>query len=254
MNYLRQTLAFYDWLETNGLDASCIALWHGLMAIANKAGWPDEFAAARSLIEAKTGLKKDAQHRARNTLKQKGRIEYWSRPGRQSTMYRIIPFVSVYKTQDSEASEIQTQDNNASVKPTGTPTQPATQGATQTAPAPRPVLNVDEGMTKGEVCIFAIYARACAELPPVQVINEDLMEKVRAAWEEHPDRYWWEEFFDLVWRTDYLMGRTGNSWTASLPWLLDNVDKVRNGEYGVPISPQEALKRRAKAYMERGTG
>lgn len=244
MNYLRQVIAFYDWLETNRLDTSCIALWQGLMAIANKAGWPDEFAAARSLIEVKTGLKKDAQNRARNTLKQKGRIDYWSRPGRQSTMYRIIPFASLYQTQDNEASAEQTQDNKASVKPTGTPTQSATRPATQGALDARLILNVNESMSKEEEYIFAIFARACAELPQVQVIDDKLLEKVKAQWDEHPDRYFWENFFDIVRRTDFLMGRTAAGRPACFPWLIDHVADVLNGQYGKPISGVEDLRRR----------
>ena len=99
MNYLLEINAFYDWLETNPLGASCIDLWHALMHIANKAGWPDTFAVAISVLELKTGLKRDAIYDARNKLQQAGRIKWSSRKGNQSAVYHIIPLVSEIPTQ-----------------------------------------------------------------------------------------------------------------------------------------------------------
>ncbi|HWQ30559.1 MAG TPA: hypothetical protein VN549_06165, partial [Negativicutes bacterium] len=74
MNYENEVKSFYDWLETNTLATSDIALWHALMNIAYKAGWPRQFAVATSVLEWKTGLKKDAIYTARNRLQQSERI------------------------------------------------------------------------------------------------------------------------------------------------------------------------------------
>ncbi|WP_156099369.1 hypothetical protein [Caloranaerobacter azorensis] len=63
------------------------------MAINNKCGWITEFAAATSVLEIKTGLTRRTIERARNELKQKGRINWKSRKGNQSAVYTIIPFV-----------------------------------------------------------------------------------------------------------------------------------------------------------------
>ena len=41
MNYLTEIKLFYDWLETHPLTPSAIALWHGLMFMANRAGWEE---------------------------------------------------------------------------------------------------------------------------------------------------------------------------------------------------------------------
>jgi hypothetical protein len=60
MDYEKEIHAFYDWLETNSIPPSAIVLWHALMHISNKAAWATEFAVVKSLLEAKTGLKKDA--------------------------------------------------------------------------------------------------------------------------------------------------------------------------------------------------
>jgi len=92
MNYIKQINAFYDWLETNSLSLSAIALWHALMHICNKTGWATEFAVATSVLSIKTGLSDRAIRNARNELKQKGRIDWKPRKGNQSAIYTIIPF------------------------------------------------------------------------------------------------------------------------------------------------------------------
>lgn len=86
------------------------------MNINNKAGWIPEFAVAKSVIEIKTGLKKDAYYNARNVLKQKGRIDFKERGTRAAT-FRIISFDSSEKPTSNQISE-----NNLSEKPTRTPT------------------------------------------------------------------------------------------------------------------------------------
>ncbi len=99
MNYLREINAFYDWLETNSIPDSAIVLWHALMHTCNKTGWVTEFAVAISVLEAKTGLKKAAVVRARQRLQQAGRIDFKSRAGQQSAVYRIIGFAFQNETQ-----------------------------------------------------------------------------------------------------------------------------------------------------------
>lgn len=91
MNYIKELNAFYDWLETNSLSTSAIALWHALMHVNNRAGWIEEFGVATSVLCAKTGLSDRTVRNARNELKQKGRIEWKSRRGNQSAVYKIIP-------------------------------------------------------------------------------------------------------------------------------------------------------------------
>ena len=91
MNYIREINAFYDWLETNGLSLSAIALWHALMHVNNKAAWTDEFAVAISVLCVKTGLSPRGVSSARNELAQKGRIKWKQRRGNQSAVYSVIP-------------------------------------------------------------------------------------------------------------------------------------------------------------------
>ncbi|MEN6325814.1 MAG: hypothetical protein ABFD18_06370 [Syntrophomonas sp.] len=122
MNYIREINAFYDWLETNTLADSAINLWHALMHVANKAGWPEEFAVALSTLQSKTGLKKDAVITARNRLQNAGRITFKSRSGQQSAVYHIVPLFNCVGLTDTNP------DTNSAL----TPTQSATQTPTQT--------------------------------------------------------------------------------------------------------------------------
>lgn len=100
MNYIKQLNAFYDWLETNSLNSSCISLWHALLHTCNKAGWPQEFAVAIKTLELKTGMERRTIERARNTLKQKGLIDWRSRKGNQSAVYSMVVLYDKNVSQD----------------------------------------------------------------------------------------------------------------------------------------------------------
>ncbi len=89
MNYTQEVNAFYDWLETNSIAVSSIAVWHALMHICNKTGWLPEFTVAVSVLCVKTGLERRTIYNARNELSQKGRITFKERKGNQSAMYSI---------------------------------------------------------------------------------------------------------------------------------------------------------------------
>ena len=80
------------------------------MHINNKCGWKQEFAVAISSIQNKTGLSKSSILRARNSLKQCGLIDFKSRDGSQSAMYRIFAFHQDTQsgTQSGTQSEPQT--------------------------------------------------------------------------------------------------------------------------------------------------
>jgi hypothetical protein len=91
-NYIAEINQFYDWLETNQITKSSIALWHALMHIHNKSGSPTAFTVAISTIESKTGFKQAELYKARNILTQKGRIKWQQRGGSLCAEYKIIPF------------------------------------------------------------------------------------------------------------------------------------------------------------------
>ncbi|TRM08771.1 DnaD domain protein [Lentibacillus cibarius] len=94
MNYIKEMNAFYDWLEINELSPSAINLWYALMHINNKAGWAETFTVAQSVLCVKTGLTERTIRNVRNELKQKGRIDFSSRKGGKTPVYKIISFES----------------------------------------------------------------------------------------------------------------------------------------------------------------
>lgn len=103
MNYIAEINAFYRWLGGNPLKSPAIALWHALMSIASDASygadWQMQITPAISTLQSRTGLGKDSIVKARNQLKQAGRIDWRSRGGSASATYTIIPLVSEMPTQ-----------------------------------------------------------------------------------------------------------------------------------------------------------
>jgi hypothetical protein len=89
MNYLLEMKAFYDRLEVKPLSSSAIALWYALMHINNKTGWTEEFSVPVTVLSLKSGLSDRSLSNARNELKTKGYIDFKSRSGNRSAVYRI---------------------------------------------------------------------------------------------------------------------------------------------------------------------
>lgn len=126
MKYIDEINSFQDWLLSNShLSSSARILWYTLMHYNNKCGWKEEFNIAMSALELSSGMSKQAITRARNVLRQAGRIEFTTRPGNQSTVYRIIPFAFQNGTQSD------TQTDTQAV------TQADTQSGTQADTIPR---------------------------------------------------------------------------------------------------------------------
>lgn len=91
MNYIIELREFYNWLETNELDAGAINLWQALMYIANKTRWKESFTVTADTLRAKTGLSQKALYEARERLVEKGRIQYQEETENKSATYTIIP-------------------------------------------------------------------------------------------------------------------------------------------------------------------
>lgn len=124
-NYITEINKFYDWLETNQIPKSAIALWHGLMHICNKTGWEERFTVAISTIESKTGFKRSELFEARNILMQKGRINWKQRGGNLCAEYELIFFSINEKRKNS----VRNTDTSADASPdTKAHTSPNTNG------------------------------------------------------------------------------------------------------------------------------
>lgn len=89
MEFSDEMNAFIDWLETNPLEPSAQTLWMHLLVIANKSGYPEWFAVANPLLQAKVGISEKSLTKHRNTLVQKGLIEYKNQGKQQAGKYRI---------------------------------------------------------------------------------------------------------------------------------------------------------------------
>ena len=108
MNYIAELNAFYDKLELKPLSSSGIALWHALMAVANKCGWKQEFTVATPVLMMKAGMSKKAVERARAELEAEGYITWKSRGGNQSAAYYLISRVG----QNKSNTDVQTVAEN----------------------------------------------------------------------------------------------------------------------------------------------
>lgn len=124
MNYLKEILAFNNWIEYNSqINKSDICLWYALIDLANRFNWA-EFTVPISRIILKSKLKRDAIYRSRNKLKQFGILDFKERSGNQCAIYKMNSVASIYATQNAiqEVSVSQYATQNA--------TQSATQSAT----------------------------------------------------------------------------------------------------------------------------
>lgn len=97
MDYMREINAFYVWVETNELSHPARHLWHALMHVANRAGWQVSLAVPMTVLEVKTGMNPQMIKRARNELKQAGRIDWKQRSGNQCAIYSIVQFAEQNK-------------------------------------------------------------------------------------------------------------------------------------------------------------
>ena len=110
MNYIKLLNSFYDRLETNSLSTSAIALWHAIVHVNNKAGWPEEFTVAVSVLCVKTGLSERTINNARNDLKMGGLIDFRSRKGNKSAVYKVIDLSATIAHKHSDKDSLSAID------------------------------------------------------------------------------------------------------------------------------------------------
>lgn len=98
MNYLKEILAFENWLEySSSINKSDIRLWYTLLHAANRFNW-EEFTISISTLIFKSKLSRSDIYRARNKLKQLGLIDFKERPKNQCTIYKFNSCVSLFGT------------------------------------------------------------------------------------------------------------------------------------------------------------
>jgi hypothetical protein len=83
--------------------------------------------------------------------------------------------------------------------------------------------------------IIDLYHKHCPSLPAIKSWTARRQTMLRTRWKESTDHQtllFWDDFFALVSRSDFLMGRA-REWRADLEWLLkaSNFVKVIEGKY-----------------------
>ena len=122
MNYLKEIIAFENWLEYNStINKSDIRLWYTLLHTANRFNW-EEFTMPISTLVFKSKLSKSDIYRARNKLKQLGLIDFKERSGSQCAIYKMKSCISLFGTQIGTQSG--TPFETPFATPPGTPFDP----------------------------------------------------------------------------------------------------------------------------------
>ena len=83
--------------------------------------------------------------------------------------------------------------------------------------------------------IIQLYHEILPMLPRVRIWKGQRRKMLEARWKEDRERQnldWWKEYFEYVFQSDFLIGKTGK-WSANLEWLIrpENMVKVLNGNY-----------------------
>ena len=119
MNYLKEILAFENWLEySSSINKSDIRLWYTLLHAANRFNW-EEFTISISTLIFKSKLSRSDIYRARNKLKQLGLIDFKERPKNQCTIYKFNSCVSLFGMKSGTPFE--TPSETPFATPPGTP-------------------------------------------------------------------------------------------------------------------------------------
>lgn len=225
MNYLLEVKAFYDWLEINPLPSPAIALWHGLMHIANKTGWQQEFTVAISVLSVKTGLNAKAIERARNTLSQNGRISWKKRGGNQAATYQINPLcdkIAYENVARCVAQVSHTPSHNVSDK-------------VSLLNKHKQNIKKDTNVSTEKIDyqeIIDLYNSICISFSKVTTLSGARKKAIKARYAN----YKYDEFkslFEMAEQSDFLKGRNNRDWKANFDWMIkdSNMAKILDGNY-----------------------
>jgi hypothetical protein len=97
MNYAEEINAFYRLIQTQYTATDEIVLWHALMYQNYKYDWEEWFFAPNYLLQLNSGLSTKNLYKARNSLKEKGLIDFKQRcspdiNGTKLISYKMISF------------------------------------------------------------------------------------------------------------------------------------------------------------------
>lgn len=256
MNYIAELNAFDRWLETNYLPALSELLWRKMIALFNRCGWAEWISVDNQRLMGLIQVKREATFiDYRNKLVEAGLIEYQKGKKGSPNRYKLISLLEV-KNNNTFTSEVQTVVNTevqsvvnpvvqSVVNPVVNPVVktvdinklkhkhklkqksiPPIVPREGDAPEPVPRENVQYKK------IADYWNSVCTELPKVQAMSENRKKAVRARVKEYGEETVLQ-VIALVKQSDFLCGRTGNSWNASFDWVMKpaNFVKVLEGNY-----------------------
>ena len=132
MDYLREINLFERWLESNYLANDAQLMWYRLMALANKACWPEwvqvDNLRLMTLIQARS---QSTMLKHRDKLVEIGRIVYQKGGKGNPNKYKLIPFYTTYSAKNDTPNDtpndthiktktnINTKTNNTPLPPKG---------------------------------------------------------------------------------------------------------------------------------------
>ena len=86
------------------------------------------------------------------------------------------------------------------------------------------------------VQVQALYNKICTRLPRCRDMTAQRKSRLKSVWNSASKRQtlsWWEEYFTLVDKSDFLSGNNDRGWTANFDWILKpvNMVKIEEGSY-----------------------
>ena len=216
MGYIDEINAFQQWLLTaTNVSATDIALWYALMHYNNTTGWKREFNVAIKTLEVSTKSTKPTVIKARNKLKQLGLIDFISREGNQSAIYRMIPFRKEFEL------------NNFTQMDTQSYTQMDTQSYTQ--------VDTIHRLDKTRLLSTNTHVLVEGESPPAKekkkatrkVFVKPTPSEIQTYVDEHNLQVDVERFFDYYEGNGWKVGKNPmKDWKATARnWSRNNFDK-----------------------------
>lgn len=235
MNYLKEIIAFEEWLERGYLSASSQLLWYKLMYRCNRLGWTEWVQVDNLRLMSDLHIdSKNTFLRARDALVEAGRVEVRKGKKGSPNQYRIIPFFPEEKKGSNFEPKTEPQ-TKLQMEPE---TEPQT-GHINKHKLKHKKNNSNELSEKPELFSSAItticaeYNRICGSYPHLVKITEKRKQAIRARLNTG---YTIEDFvkvFELAEESQFLRGKNDRNWSANFDWLINdqNMAKVLEGKY-----------------------
>lgn len=253
MNYIQETNAFYEWLDSNPMPASAISLWHTLMQINNRGRWSGEFTVAISTLVSKTGSQRSAVFASRKLLIAKGRIKCTTNGSSYAATYSLIPFSAEAERQggasdksgdrpanrepgsrriESDKVPPKSADEQTSHRTDAVPINKQKETKLNSNQEPEGSSSSADDPAKCLASILDDFNQFCKNLPQAKVLTERRKQMVLARLHEHG----YEKILVMLRNagtSNFLAGDNQRQWVATFDWLFrpTNFAKVLEGNY-----------------------